>query len=286
LTHAYKNVPYYNKILKEAGVIDDQEKVKLNNFNRIPLLTKKIIRKEGQNLYSRDYKKRKPYKNTSGGSTGEPVLILQDKNYHEWNVATKIFYAQKVGKEIGDSELKIWGSLSDIDKETKDLTEKLKNWLYNRKVLNTFILDKKTIQHCINTLNKSKPKHIWAYTDSIYELAKYARKKNIQLHSPNSIIVTATILDEPIRNFLEESFGTRVFNQYGSREVGDITSENLESDFLDVFLWSQYVEQQTNLALITNLNNYTMPLIRYEIGDSLELKNQLQIKKILGRLSD
>jgi len=80
LLHAYNNVPYYRKLLPECGVIK-AGKVVLENFSGIPVLTKEIIRAEGKNLYSSDYKSRKPYENTSGGSTGEPVKFIQDKEY-------------------------------------------------------------------------------------------------------------------------------------------------------------------------------------------------------------
>ncbi len=75
LKHAYENVLYYHKILAVAGVVKNN-KVYLENFNKIPILTKEIIRSEGSNLYSKDYKKRGFYENTSGGSTGEPVRFL------------------------------------------------------------------------------------------------------------------------------------------------------------------------------------------------------------------
>ena len=88
LLHAYENVPYYNKILKDSEVVIDGNVI-LANFSRIPLLTKEIIRKEGTNLYSKDYKSRKPYENTSGGSTGEPVKFIQDKQYWHMNIAQK-----------------------------------------------------------------------------------------------------------------------------------------------------------------------------------------------------
>ena len=80
LLHTHNNVPYYHQILSSCGVVKDN-KVDLANFSRIPVLTKEIIRREGKNLYSSDYKKRKPYENTSGGSTGEPVRFIQDAEY-------------------------------------------------------------------------------------------------------------------------------------------------------------------------------------------------------------
>lgn len=43
ILHAYEDVPYYHRIFKEIGVINDGT-VNLSKFNEIPILTKEIIR--------------------------------------------------------------------------------------------------------------------------------------------------------------------------------------------------------------------------------------------------
>ena len=52
LLHAYENVPYYHEVFTDIELIIDGE-VYLENFQRIPILTKEIIRREGKNLYSK-----------------------------------------------------------------------------------------------------------------------------------------------------------------------------------------------------------------------------------------
>jgi phenylacetate-CoA ligase len=49
LLHAYENVPYYTKILGEARVIKGTE-INLDNFEKIPVLTKDILKKDFENL--------------------------------------------------------------------------------------------------------------------------------------------------------------------------------------------------------------------------------------------
>ena len=58
LLHSYRNVPYYRRVLKNSSVVVD-EQVRLENFCRLPLLTKEIIRNQGRNaleLQVRDQK--------------------------------------------------------------------------------------------------------------------------------------------------------------------------------------------------------------------------------------
>ena len=54
LLHAYTNVPYYNCVFDEIDLINEG-RVDLSKFNKIPILTKDIIRKHFKELISKDY---------------------------------------------------------------------------------------------------------------------------------------------------------------------------------------------------------------------------------------
>ena len=66
LYHAYKNVPYYHRLFKDIDLIHGREG-DLSKFEKIPVLTKDIMRKHYQDLRSKDYKTRKIYYSSSGG---------------------------------------------------------------------------------------------------------------------------------------------------------------------------------------------------------------------------
>lgn len=299
LMHAYQNVPYYHQVLPKAGVISEG-KVNLEHFADVPLLTKDIIRKEGENLYSRDCKSRHPYKNSSGGSTGEPVQILQDKQYDEYNNAIKIYFNRMLGKDIGEKELKFWGSERDIFTGSIGLKNKFINFTYNREFINSFMIQPSDYNEIVNKWNNTKPKVVWSYVDSVYEFAKYVHREKIQVYSPEAIIVTAGVLTEDIRVSIEEILKSPVYNQYGSREVGVIACECKWQKGLHVFQTAQYLEllnadpQGNAEVVITNLNNYSMPLIRYNIGDTAKVLNELcpcqrslqMLKTVTGRTTN
>jgi len=299
LIHAYQNVPYYHRVLPKAGVISEG-KVNLEHFADVPLLTKDIIRKEGENLYSQDYKSRHPYKNSSGGSTGEPVQILQDKQYDEYNNAIKIYFNRMLGKDIGEKELKFWGSERDIFTGSIGLKNKIINFIYNRAFINSFMIQPSDYKEIVNKWNSIKPKVVWSYVDSVYEFAKYVHQEKIQVYSPEAIIVTAGVLTEDIRAYIEDILKSPVYNQYGSREVGVIACECKWQKGLHVFQTAQYLEllnadpQGNAEVVITNLNNYSMPLIRYNIGDTAKVLNELcpcqrslqMLKTVTGRITN
>jgi len=298
LLHAYNNVPYYGRILKESGVITNGN-IHLENFDKIPFLTKDIIRKEGENLYSSDYKNRKPYENTSGGSTGDPVRFIQDKDYRQINIANKFYFNRLVGKDVGEKEIDLWGSERDIFRNTISLKEKIINFLYNIKFFNAFKLDENRLREYISDINDIRPVSMWVYVEAIDFLTRFIEKNHIQIYSPRCIITTAGTLFPEIRERVEKVLGCKVYNQYGSREVGPVAVECEYKQGLHCFPWSHKLElageEEFKKIIITDLTNYSMPLIRYEIGDIGEDSDSqickcgrptLFFKDIKGRVTD
>jgi len=302
LTYAYQNVPYYKEALKP---LFNKEEIDLSKFNSIPLLTKDILRKEKERMYSSVYPKNETYDETSGGSTGEPVLILHDKTFWSKNMAIKLYYNHVLGKEFGDRELKLWGSERDIFKGSIGIKAKIDNFFYNRLLLNSFKMTPERMKEYAKSWNKFKPVSVWAYVDSIYEFARFVQKENIQLHPPKAVLVTAGTLTTEIKNFVEEVLKTKVYNQYGSREVGDMACECPEQEGLHILEFAHYLEVLDNKGnpvkpgelgeiVVTCLNNYAMPLIRYKIGDTGILskkspqcgRNYVLLEKVSGRVTD
>lgn len=272
LLYAYNNVPYYKKVLKKARVIQNGE-VLLENFHKIPILTKDIIREEKKNLFSKE-KRKKTYENTSGGSTGEPVRFLQDGHYSDWNIANKIYYKTFTSQDIGERELRLWGSERDLLEGKESFKIRLRNWLYNRKEFNSFKMSKEDMERFVEEWNRFKPEWVEAYVQSIHEFAKFVKENKKNVYKPKGILTSAGTLYPEIKKEIEDIFKTKVFNRYGSREVGDVACSCEKNEGLHVSIYNQYLEivkkkedDDFGKIIVTNLNNYSMPLIRYDIGD-------------------
>jgi phenylacetate-CoA ligase len=100
-----------------------------------------------------------------------------------------------------------------------------------------------------------------------------------ELHRPDAIISAAETLSENTRQYVEEIFQCPVVNLYGSREAGLIACECLKKEGLHIASLHTKVEiltddlrpsspGQIGNIYITTLDNYSMPLIRYRIGDT------------------
>lgn len=268
LAHAYTKVPYYNRIFKQAGLVK-AGMAAADYFDRIPFLTKEIIGKEGRNLYSTDWPTRDTYENTSGGSTGEPVKFLQDRYYNDWNVATKLYFFNTLfNREIGLPEACLWGSERDTHRNSLGLKATAVNFLYNRLFLNFFNVTDDRLYEFVRMINKIRPVSLWTYVEAVDMLAQFIKDKKINISKPEFIISTAGTLYPEIRLKAEQAFSCPVFNQYGSRETGPVAIECSEKKGLHEFFWMNYVEIINSKVYITSLRNFSMPLIRYDIGDT------------------
>ncbi len=295
LVHAYRYVPYYRRVLGKAKVVDSKFNVNLDNFLNIPVLTKKILRDEFENLKARNLDSMKWEYNTSGGSSGEPTIFIQDKNYKDWNIANKIYYKTVAGADMGGPELRLWGSERDILEGSEDPKIVFRNKVYNRVELNMFKMRTDKFSEYLKLWNEFKPEWVEGYVHVMIEFAKYALENKVKVHPPKGILCTAGTLDSDMKKTIEKAFKSKVYNRYGSREVGDMACEDNTNKGLRISAWNHKIEVLDNNlkpteglggVYITNLNNYAMPLIRYEIGDmAIKGKHWGYIENVNGRVT-
>ena len=109
LRHAVTNVPRYRELASLA--IEDDPFAALASF---PLMSKTMIRESGDDLNSADLSHRKWFHNSSGGSTGTPVTVIQDAEYMDRVRAVESFGSYVFGLERGQPLVLLWGSMRDI----------------------------------------------------------------------------------------------------------------------------------------------------------------------------
>jgi phenylacetate-CoA ligase len=212
LLHAYQNVPFYTQRIKK--MIRNDHDIDINEFYKIDLLKKKDVRNYKDELISGDIGARKWFYNTSGGSTGEPVVLIQDELCNRWGAASDKFYYERI---IGIDEMAVkkvilWGSEIDIFRTTVSLKAKIVNWLRNQKILNSFRMSEKDMEKYTKIINSYKPDLIRAYAGSLYELCKFIEKRRISIHRPKVIVTSAEKLSGAMREKIESVFGTKVYD--------------------------------------------------------------------------
>ena len=261
--HILKNLQY------ESGLFAASKKDSTTGYN------KSWLRDNFYDLHSSDHIKRGSQINYTGGSTGVPSKFLQDFNYKEHSQAYKYLAYSWRGADFFDDIFYIWGAARDMN---TGLLSRVKNFIRNRYYFNCFSLTEKNIRFCIQQLNAKKPTLIVAYADAIYEIAKYANENKLDVEPQQAIHTGAGNLYGFMKDEITKCFRCNVFNHYGARDAGSIASECVAQDGLHLMELHQYIEildehnkpvsdGKEGKIVVTTLDNYSMPLIRYEIGD-------------------
>jgi phenylacetate-CoA ligase len=284
LLHAWMETEYYRDVLEHCGAVRNG-RVNLARFAEIPFLTKKIIREQGARLRAKSLPAgRRAFANRSGGTSGEPVHFWQDNVYWDTTIATRTYHFSMAGKNIGDREMKIWGSERDLFHGTIGLKAKLQNWVYNRRFEQCLHLPEKSMERIVAHINDWKPRMLWCYRDGIYALAKYINQRGLNVHAPASVVLGGATVYPFMAEEIERAFRAPVISAYGSREVGAAACECGSGDGHHLAAQSHVVEvidaderpvmEQEGELAITPLMNWAMPLIRYCIGDQGRLTNR------------
>jgi phenylacetate-CoA ligase len=306
LAHASVHVPYYRRLCNDRGVVE-RGKIDHHSLSQFPMLTRDDITKNFDDLKSDDIATRKRHSDSSGGSTGVPVRFIHDDSYMRWSKATNYYYYKDILgiNEPGCKKVLLWGSDRDIFQGTIGLKAKVENWLTNTVLLNSFRMTEPDMERYINVINRYKPDLIRGYASSLYELCRFAEKRHMALHRPKKLICAAESLRGYMREEIESVFATKAYDFYGSREIANIAGE-CDAGRLHLFDFWNCVELlddtktrhvspgQEGAVVITNLFNYAMPLIRYEIGDMAVLGPEKcpcgnvlpTLKKVTGRSTD
>ena len=140
LNYCYKNVDYYRDLFNSLNIVKNGE-IDLSRFKEIPLLTKDKIRNNFDRLKTKELNQKKWYYNTSGGSTGEPVRLIQDEQYKKWVRAVKVIYDTWTGYLVGDNKVILWGSESDLFVGQETLKVRAIRRLKNETRLNAYRMD-------------------------------------------------------------------------------------------------------------------------------------------------
>ena len=302
IQHACQTTPYYRDLFKDFGLRHndllfqhiDADSI---DISQILPLEKQTIRKQLNNLCSELYAPNQRIPNATGGSTGTPLKFYQDRYYWNQRNLSVYYFDRWAGWEFGEPQLIIWGALVDVNADS-NWKQKLNRYWRNEYWLNGFQLTDSAMHNTFQKMQQWQPKTILAYPSSLYQFAKFLSEENLTSQwKLKGIISSAETLHPHYRALAESVFDTKIYNRYGGREVGLIAMECAEGrmhiNCRDIFLEVDSVDPYTKPGhlLVTQLNNYTMPFIRYRIGDIGRLSeemcpcgNQLPVlAELLGR---
>jgi phenylacetate-CoA ligase len=277
--HAYKHVPFYRDRMREMGIVPDDIR-SLDDLSKLPFLTKDDVRKHLYfSIMSDNHDKAEILKVTTSGSTGEPFVCFVDRAQLEFRWAATLRSMEWTGWRFGDRQLRLWHQTIGMSK-TQVVREFADAMLSRRKFIPAYEMSDETLRKFIAAIEEFEPVLLDGYAESFNFLAKYLQEHGGMKIRPKGIISSAQTLPEGSRKAIEEAFGCKVFDKYGSREFSGIAYE-CEAHVGHHVVGEGYIVEvlkdgqpaapgEIGEVVITDLNNYCLPFIRYRIGDLAE----------------
>lgn len=298
---AFNNVPWYHEKFKTIG-LHPNDISKPEYFQQIPILKRHEIIDNFEKFIAKDITLKDLNFITTGGSSGTPLKIGVSKS--------RIREVQKW------QMLDWWNTPLNADmasvyrglpiKGLKKMALHVINWPQKVIRMDATQITTHEIETFIQKYKKVQPKIIHGYVGAIDTIADYILENNIEFNfKSNSIWLTAAPVSLIQEQKISKAFNTPVCDQYGCSEIYFIASECQHKKGLHVFSDSVKVEiVDTNYktidhgihgkVILTNLDEYAFPLIRYENGDEGRfLKEKCScgltlplMDKVKGRTSD
>lgn len=276
IRHAYRHVPYYRQMMMGLA-LEPKDISTLADLQKLPMLSKKQLREHLYfDLFSGTHDKKEMIRVCTSGSTGEPLVTYAERRQLEMRWASTLRAYEWTGWRFGDRQVRLWHQTIGMS-FSQVLREKTDAWFMNRLFIPAYEIRENNIDEFLRRISRHRPVLMDGYAESFNFLAHYAQQaKKIGIR-PKAIMSSAQMMPDHVREKIQKTFSTEVFDKYGSREFSGIAYECEAHDGHHVMAESYIVEVmvdnrpakpgEVGEIVITDLNNFSVPLIRYRIGD-------------------
>jgi phenylacetate-CoA ligase len=276
LNHSYENVPYYRRLLDGLGLKPGDFR-RLEDLKKLPVLTKDEMRRNYPLLQARGMAAYRPHLCRTTGTTGEPVKFFLDKSSDVLEFCYYWRYWSWAGYRLHDpfAEFSLQHFI-DTDPGRIHAFSRITN----RLVLNPSRLSMENLGGFTAAIAKYRPQFVKGSPQSLYLLAILAERRSLDLRF-RAAFTTGEMILPPHRKKIEEVFGCRLIDSYGHMERTVAVSQcphggyhiNSEYGILETDERKELScgDTATGGVVGTSLHNLAMPLIRYDVGDLIEV---------------
>lgn len=280
LEYVYRYIPYYRRTFDEVGFQPEQFRQDPLSFYKIPIITKEFMRDHVDEFMTTDPVIRKKLKSYStSGSTGEPFIFLEDYSYREGFIADLWRHLTWCGWELAEPHAYLWGQSHDTSLLHR-LQGSLMDFSLNCFTGDAYNLSSENMEALVRQIRQYRPRLLFGYASSLFVFAQFIRERGLDDIKFHAVYSSAEVLYPYQRELIEKTFGCKVFNRYGTIEIGGIACECEAHSGLHISVENCYVEilrdgqpvtdNQPGEIVVTNLNNYGFPFIRYQLKDVVQ----------------
>jgi phenylacetate-CoA ligase len=305
VAHAYRTVPWYRRVFDDLK-LDVERGIDSNQWRSLPLLTRRDIQDAHGDLHSTDPPPAHGPISTrmTGGSTGTPVTVrttelaqrfwiaitLREYQWQDCDVSRKLAVIRDQPPGVADppngASLDTWGRATAGRLKTGP---------------SVILGVRSTTAEQAAWLESERPAYLQAYPSIVHELARYCLARGLAFPELQCIYTFGEAINERLREVCRAAWNVEVLDSYSTSEVGHVAvqcrqggSYHIQSEHLLVDVLDERDEPclpgQVGRVVVTDLFNYAMPLLRYDIGDYAEVgspcpcgRNLPTLRRILGR---
>jgi phenylacetate-CoA ligase len=284
LRHAQATAPYYRERLDDLDLSGDPEQL-LADWTKLPLLTRAAAQQAGTALYSSAVPKShgKTTLAATSGSTGMPLEVLSTQLIRHINLALNLREDFWHGRDTSAKNVSIRPDRGKTDSGGADKPHwdtahsLIANTGPSARLHSSVAIDKQ-----VDWLLQQQPVYLLSMPNNLKGIAEEMRARGETLPDLREIRSYAETLTVDIRQLLGEVFAVPVTDVYSAVEIGYIGLQCPEHEHFHIQSESVLLEVldeadqacqpgQVGRVVITALHNFASPLIRYEIGDYVEL---------------
>jgi phenylacetate-CoA ligase len=265
--HAYRKVPYYRSLFDDAG-LSPADIRSLDDLPRIPVSTREALQSEevGRRAdQTLDFAQCREMK--TSGSSGKPLTVIVTPGEARTRRMVQFRTLLAVGLRWHDRLVQLGFPVI----RRAGLHERL--GFFRTERIHRTIPPGKQYQR----IREVNPSVLWAYPSTLHAVCNHAGRPMNEWMQPRVVITSAEMLPLGLAQRIDNELGTERFNFYGCIEVGRIAYEcsahqglhvNADQVILECVCDGQPVPPgKPGSVVVTALNAFGSPLIRYELGD-------------------
>jgi phenylacetate-CoA ligase len=239
-------------------------------LSKFPIINKADTNSSAQELISDIYKNKNLLKYETSGSSGIRSVVYVDKKEQSVFRAILITWWEWTGFYLGKPIFQTGMS------PRRGIVKSIKDWLTNTYYFPAFDFDLTTATEYLKRIKGKKNLHLGGYASSLFVLAQIAEEKNLDIQFDAAISWGDKMFDH-YKEKIETVFKTKVYENYSCNE-GIMIAQKVDLPYFYIYTPNVYLElldqndQPVNdgnigRVIVTKLDGYAMPLIRYDTGD-------------------
>lgn len=307
MKRAWKS-PFYRELYSSIGIKAEDLK-SLKDIGKLTILTKDMFRENSERMLCEDIDTKKTILRRSSGSTGKRLIFRMLPDSNSSNLAHMLRGYSWWDVDPWETKIKFWGVPWQFEKtlfsKMKAFRLFIKDYLLGTTFRSAFNTNEDDFKKALKIVERKKPKVIFGYGTALFMFAEYINKMGGMKHRFKCAIYTSETLNEYHREIMTKAFKCPIISEYGSVETGIIAYQcscgnyhvSEEKVFLEILDENNTpVKNGVGRAVITYLTERSLPIIRYDLGDIIEVSEHdnecdngitlKTFKKITGRAND